>query len=71
MGADIFVFCLKSTVIQHGVDVVVPERIPGAVQEICQIFECQKLLLTEVEDCRFYNSFRRFPLRSHWFCNFA
>ncbi len=71
MGADIFVFCLKSTVIQHGVDVVVPERIPGAVQEIRQIFECQKLLLTEAEDCRFYNISGCFSLRSHWFCNFA
>ena len=71
MGADIFIFCLKSTVIQHGIDVMVPERIFGAVQEICQIFECQKLLLTEVEDCHFYNIFRCFSLRSHWFCNFA
>ena len=61
MVADILVLRLKPARLQHGVDVVVPERVLTPVQKICKVLKGQVPPVAEEEDCRLDNLPRRIP----------
>ena len=66
---DILVSRLDPAVFQHGIDVMVPERVLSAVQQIRQLIEGQVSPLTEAENHRFDAFSRRFSQRADRFRN--
>jgi hypothetical protein len=69
MVADILVSRLNPAIFQHGSDIVVPERVLSAVQQIRQLIEGQVSTLTEAENHRFDAFSRRFSQRPDRFRN--
>ncbi len=66
---DILAPRLDPVVFQHGIDVMVPDRVLSAVQQIRQLIEGQVSPLTEAENHHFDAFSRRFSQRADRFRN--